>query len=158
MKCKLAVFNGTGVNRYGMAFTVGALESGLEQSWKYGVPSCISHDLHRPIAWSKGMSLYLEPGLVRLAGLVYSPENTKDEEKLKKIFQARMQARLHDAFEPHAEELNKRLSGLLSKEHYPLMPACAALVDKGLVLKTFPDIFKNQDKNGLRRKWGQVYY
>lgn len=149
MDCRLAVFNGTGVNRYGIAFTVRALESALRQSWKYGVPSCISHDMHRPIAWSKGMSLYLEPGLVRLAGLVFSPENTEDEEELQEIIQARMQARLHDAFEPHADKLYKRLSGLLSKEHYPLMPACAAIVDKSLVLKTFPDILKNQDKNGL---------
>ena len=129
MKCKLAVFNGTGVNRYGITFTVGALESALDQSWQYGVPSCISHDLHRLIAWSKGMSLYLEPGLVRLAGLVYSPENKKDEEELQKIFQERMQARLQDAFEPHAEKLYKRLSNLLSKEHSPLMPACAAFID-----------------------------
>jgi hypothetical protein len=113
MKCKLAVFNGTGVNRYGMAFTIGSLESALEQSWQYGVPSCISHDLHRPIAWSKGMSLYLEPGLVRLAGLVYSPEDTKDEEELQEIFHARMQARLKDAFEPHADKLYKRLSNFL---------------------------------------------
>ena len=149
MKCKLAVFNGSGVNRYGMAFTVGALESGLEQSWKYGVPSCISHDLHRPIAWSKGMALYLEPGLVRLAGLVFSPENTEDEEELQQIFQARMQVRLQEAFEPHAEELYQKLSGFLSKDNYPLMPACAALVDNELALRTFPDIFKNQDKNGL---------
>jgi hypothetical protein len=29
------------------------------------------------------------------------------------------------------------------------MPACAAFVDDGLVLRTFQDIFKNQDKNGL---------
>jgi len=143
MKCKLAVFNGTGVNRYGITFTVGALESALDQSWQYGVPSCISHDLHRLIAWSKGMSLNLEPGLVRLAGLVYSPENKKDEEELQKIFQERMQARLQDAFEPHAEKLYKRLSNLLSKEHSPLF------IDNGLVLRTFPDIFKNQDKNGL---------
>lgn len=149
MKCKLAVFNGTGVNRYGIAFTVGALESGLKQSWKYGLPSCISHDLHRPIAWSKGMSLYLEPGLVRLAGLVYSPEDTKDEEKLQEIFQARMQARLQDEFKPHSEELYQRLSKLLSKENYPLMPACAALVDNGLAVRTFPDIFQKQDKKGL---------
>ncbi len=149
MKSKLAVFNGTGVNRYGMAFTVGALESGLEQSWKYGLPSCISHDLHRLIAWSKGMSLYLEPGLVRLAGLVYSPEDKEDEEELQQIFQESIQARLQKEFKPHSEQRYKRLSKLLSKEHSPLMPACAALVDTGLAMRTFPEIFQKKDKNGL---------
>ena len=149
MKSKLAVFNGTGVNLYGMAFTVSALESALDQSWDYGVPSCISHDRHRLIAWSKGMSLYLEPGLVRLAGLVYSPEDKKDEEELQKLFQARVRKRLQDAFEPHAEKLYGRLSSFLSGDHYPLMPACATFVDKNLVSRTFPAIYKNIDKNGL---------
>lgn len=149
MKSKLAVFNGTGVNRNGIAFTVSALESSLEQSWKYGLPSCMSHDLHRLIAWSKGMSLYMEPGLVRLAGIVYSPEDKKDEEELQQIFQASIHARLQQAFEPHSEELFKRLSGLLSMEHSPLMPACAALVENGLAERTFPAIFQKQDKDGL---------
>ncbi|MBC8555055.1 MAG: hypothetical protein H8D23_36030 [Candidatus Brocadiales bacterium] len=120
-----------------MVFTVGALESGLEQSWKYGLPSCMSHDLHRLIAWSKGMSLYLEPGLVRLAGLVYLPEDTKDEEELQQIFQSSIQARLQDDFKPHSEELYKRLSKLLSKEHNPLTPAYAALVDNGLAVQSY---------------------
>lgn len=149
MKSKVAVFNGTGINRYGMAFTVGALESALAQSWKYGVPSCISHDLHRPFAWSKGKSLYIEPGLVRLAGLVYSPEDKKDEEELQGLFQAKMSALLKESFEPHAAALYSRLSKVLSEDHYPLMPACATFVDKNLVLKTFPFVYKNQDKNGL---------
>lgn len=149
MKSKLAIFNGTGVNRYGIAFTVGALESGLEQCWKYGLPSCMSHDLHRLVAWSKGMSLYLEPGLVRLAGLVCSPEDKNDEEKLQRIFQSSLQARLQEEFKPHSEELYQRLSKLLSKEHYPLMPACAAIVDNGLAIRAFPAIFQKQDKKGL---------
>lgn len=149
MNCRLAVFNGTGVNRYGFAFSVGALESALRQCWKYGVPSCISHDMHRLIAWSKGMSLYLEPGLVRLAGLVFSPESSEEEKELRTTFEARIKEQIHEGFKPHARKLYKKLSGLLSKEHYPLMPACAAIVDNNLVSKKFPDFFKNKDKNGL---------
>jgi hypothetical protein len=58
---KLAVLNGNAVNRYGYLFPVEALESALNRSWEIGVPSCISHDLHRLIGWTRGLSLYIEP-------------------------------------------------------------------------------------------------
>lgn len=51
MKQTLSVFNSDAINRYGMKFTIGALETALEQSWLMGVPHLISHDIHRPIGW-----------------------------------------------------------------------------------------------------------
>jgi hypothetical protein len=149
MISKLATFNGTGVNLNGFACTVGALESALNQSWKYGLPSCISHDLHRLFGWSKGMSLFLEPGLVRLAGLIYFPEEANDEEFLQKIFQAKMCDRIQDSFTPYSQELYQRLSKFLSEKHSPLTTDCASLVDSDLAVRAFPNIFEQQDKDGL---------
>ena len=78
MRKNLAVFNSDKVNKYRMVFPIEALISGLEQSWEIGKPSFISHDCHRPIAWSKGLSLYFEPGMVRLAGIVFLPESQEE--------------------------------------------------------------------------------
>ena len=149
MQQKLVVFNGTAINKYNMVFTVGALESGLNQSWEIGLPSCVGHDLHRPIAWSKALSLYFEPGLVRLAGRIFVPENADDEKEIHETFQYQRAKMVGEEFEPHRTALEQKLAGVLTEKAYGLMPGCAVFFDQGLAEKRFPDIFKDQDKHGL---------
>lgn len=149
MKSDLAVFNGSSINRYGMAFSIEALESALNQSWDLGVPSCISHDLHRPIAWSKGLALHIESGLVRIAGLVYRPENEKESEEIHNALQGFLSKKISENFEPHREKLESMLSGFLSESATPSMLGCAAFHDSGIAIRVFKEIFEQQDKSGL---------
>jgi len=149
MKRILAVFNSSEINRYGMMFSVGALESGLSLSWDLGTPSFLSHDCHRPIAWSRGLSLHLEPGLVRLTGLWYLPESDKESEEISGTVRHYLSKHLADTVDPHRPELERRLNSYLSGKEMPCMPDCAALLDEGLARKVFPEIFAQQDKYGL---------
>jgi hypothetical protein len=146
---KLAVLNGNVVNRYGFAFPVETLESALNQSWDLGVPSCISHDLHRLVGWTKGMSLYIEPGMVRLVGLIFVPENINDENELFKIFEYSQLKRTEYEFEPHRAELQRRLSPISTDNALGLISGCAAFIGDNLALDAFPDIFKLQDEEDL---------
>ena len=146
---KLAIFNGTSINKYGFLFSVQALESGLQQSWDIGLPSCLSHDMHRPIAWSKALALYCEPGLTRLAGRVFVPENEEDEKEIHDIFQYQQTKRVKEEFQQHSAELHDKLSDVLSQKATGLMPGCAVFIDDGLAEKKFPDVFKKRDKNSL---------
>jgi len=145
----LAVFNSNSVNRYGIAFTIGALESALEQSWSVGMPSFVSHDYHRPIAWSKGLSLFIEPGLVRLTGVVLNASNKEDSQEIYRAVQYYLSNKTLEYFEQYKEELSSRLGDSLSEAAQPHMPTCAAFIDEQLAVRRFPEIFAERDKDGL---------
>lgn len=145
----LAVFNSNSINKYGIAFTVEALESGLEQSWDVGMPSFVSHDYHRPIAWTMGLSLFIEPGLVRLTGVVLKPESREESDEIYRAVQHYLSYKTLKDFEQHKDNLTSRLNGFLSDNAQPHMPSCAAFIDDQLAVKCFPGLFSNRDEDGL---------
>jgi len=149
LRKNLAVFNSNGINRYGMVFTIEALASALEQSWEIGVPSFISHDCHRPIAWSKGLSLYLESGMVRLAGIVFFPDSEEDRVEISKATKYALGQRISEYFSKYQEGLERKIPGNLLATAQPHVASCAALIGDNLAAKCFPDIFSRRDKDGL---------
>jgi hypothetical protein len=149
MKQHLAVVNSNRLNRCNMLFTVGALESGLAKSWNVGVPMHIGHDLHRLIAWSRGLGIHLEPGLARLTAISYTPENEAEADQLRALANQQRAERLREAVQPHLIELQTRLGQYLTDEHSPCNPGCAAFYDPQLAARAFPDLFAQKDKDGL---------
>ena len=149
MKRYLIVVNSNQVNRYGMVFPVGELESLLSQSWGLGMPSYLSHDHHQPIGWIRGLSLHLEPSLARLTGLYYAPESDEECEQISRDVRRFLSKEIADVVYPHLPELQCRLRSYLTGEEMPFVPDCAALLDEGLARRVFPGIFSQQDKDGL---------
>lgn len=149
MRKHLAVFNSDRVNKYRMVFTIKALVSGLEQSWEIGVPSFISHDCHRPIAWSKGLSLYFEPGMVRLAGIVFLPESQEDSCEILQATKDALGSRISKYFTEYGKELKSKIPKELFEITQPHVAGCAALIGDNLAAKLFPNLFSKIDKDGL---------
>lgn len=149
MKRLLVVVNTNAVNRYGDLFTIGALESGLAQSWEVGVPSCLGHDYHRPVGWSKGLSLHIEPGLVRATALTFIPENEEEVEEIHKALDAALIKSIADGAKPHFAELQSKLRPHLAGDESPFLAPRAAIKGSGLAKRAFREVFGQTDKDGL---------
>jgi hypothetical protein len=149
MKQLLAVLTSDEISRYWTRFTSGALEDMLEKSWETGVPSFVSHDYHRPVAWSFTLGMHLEPGRARLTGLYLLPENEQDQKQINEGIKYDFSKRVSEAVRPHLPELQRRLEPYLAGDEVLVMPSCAALYGQGLAQKAFAKIFEAKDKDGL---------
>lgn len=67
----IAVMQTDGVTRDGHRSTWQALFHTLFDNWHLGVPMLFSHDIHRPIGWSRPFALHLEPGIARLVASIF---------------------------------------------------------------------------------------
>jgi hypothetical protein len=149
MKQTLAVLNSNQINRYNMMFSVGALESALTQSWDLGVPTFIGHDHHMLCAWTKGLSLYIEPRLVRLTGIIFHPETEEDGMELSNALNVYTNRLIESKVLPYFDKMKDLLKQYLSGNEKPIFSDCAAIYDEGLVKRVFPTLFEQQDDDGL---------
>jgi hypothetical protein len=149
MKQFLQVQNSDRVNRYNMHFTFPSLRSALDLTWDDGVPMHLSHDMHRLIGWSRALGIHMQPGLARLTGLSYVPENDQEASQLSGLANRHWNRILARAVLPHAPALEVRLRPHLSGNQKLCDADCAALVETGLALRMFPEVFASRDKDGL---------
>jgi hypothetical protein len=143
------VFNTTAVTRQNLVSSASTLESALLQSWKVGIPSSISHDHHRPLGWALPIALHLRPGLGYLAGKILVPEDTQERETLQKTVRAAFIDRVNKRVNPHRGRFETRFQHQMSANRKFADPDCAAVVDRDLARKIFPEIFEQEDKDGL---------
>lgn len=144
------LFNTDRINRHGFAFTIKDLESYLEQSWRDGSPSFLSHDMHRLLGWSRGVGLLLAPNLAGVVGRMDIVESEQEHEPLRRA----SEAHLSQAFGAVRPEEQARLRAAIG---IPLdgkavigrfESICA--IDKDLAAARFPQLFgPDQDKDGL---------
>jgi len=145
----LNVFSSDAVSRCGTKFTVGALESALSQAWLRGVPMHLSHDIHRPVGWSRPIGLYFEPRLTRLVGIGLIAETSEEQEQVNKAQEYYLAYTMKQQCAPHIDKLKSLLKKSLSGQEKFFHPECVAVVDTGITAKVFPHIFTNLDKDGL---------
>ncbi len=148
MKQYLSVMNSDAINRYGYRFSVGALTDGLQQEYAIGIPMLVAHDASRLIGWTRPLAIYFEPGLTRFVGLTEFAENREERQQLADLFVYSLQKRM----ETHRSEL-ERLKALLADhlrgEEKIIEAECVALVEPDLAKRAFPELFAQQDKDGL---------
>jgi len=145
----LGVYNSSAVNRYGYKFPVETLFSALEQSWDVGVPSFISHDYHKPLGWSKGLALYIEPELTRLVGLSILPEKDEEREEILSAIRYTLTKKITKEFEPHRDKIQQLLGHQLTEKAEAHFANSAAFIEKDLAMRVFPEVFAQRDKDGL---------
>lgn len=148
MKDILAIFSSSAINKYGICMGHSTLESALQQGWKIGTPSFLSHDYHRPVGWSRPLALYFEPNLTQLVGVTQQIESSDEFDIIHQRLQMFFLDNIKKHVEPYAAELRGRL-GLETKEGELCIPSCAAIIQEGIVPKIFPQLFSQKDKDGL---------
>lgn len=149
MKQFMSVMNSDSINRYGHRFSVGALASALQDEYMLGVPLMVAHDASRLIGWTRPLALYIEPGLARVANLVEMAEDDEEHRQLVNYFAYFLHQRHIEANAPEITHLKAMLNNHLSDESKPIETECVAVVEEGLASRVFPELFSQQDKDGL---------
>ncbi len=137
------------LNRYGSRFAVEALVSALWDNCEIGNPLLLSHDLTRPIGWSRAVAVHMEPGLSRLVGQHLIPENEDELGRLASSLNGYLQTKLVNECAEEVENLRRLASEYLLGQETPLCRGCVALVEPDLARRALPQLFSNEDKDGL---------
>lgn len=152
MDKRLAIFNSDQVSRDGTRFTISALEDGVWMASVFGIPSNLSHDVHRPVGWAYAKGLYFEPTRVLTVGYFLIAVDEKDIASISKARQAFFANRQNREIAPHADKF-KEILGRLYKEKEGNWFSCGMVLYgyKDIVLEAFPELANNisADKDGL---------
>ncbi len=78
------IYSTDGISKTGVKIAIGAL---FDMVWKgsEGVPSNLSHDIHRFVGWTKITGLYVSHELSYVIGHTFIPENNSESADLNKM-------------------------------------------------------------------------
>lgn len=145
MKRKVVVLNNDCINKYGYRFEVPDLEKALAQQWRTGSPSFISHDYHRPIAWTAPFGLWVTPVETVLMGVMHSTETDGDSELIafltKNFLCDKVLNSSGEALQMFPEGLRKHTS----ESSYIVNRECVSIVDPGIAKRVLPKLFETSD-------------
>lgn len=149
MKTNLGVLNSDALNRDGYCFTVGALEDSAYDTALTGMPSLIGHDFHRPHGWIFPFAVHLQPGLSRLVGQYFYPENGDEMHQIKKGIENHLSNYYSRHCQDHLDEFKELLGALVSEEGHFYYNNCVCYIRDEVAVEAFPSLFSLRDKDGL---------
>ena len=152
MDKRLAIFNSDQVSKDGTQFTVSALEDGIWMASVYGVPSNLSHDVHRPIGWAYAKGLYFEPDKVLTMGYFLIAVDDNDVASISRARQAFFTNLMNKDIDPHTESFKQTLGSLFKEEEGNWFSSGMVLYGyKDIVFEAFPKLAEHiaKDKDGL---------
>lgn len=144
------VYSTDGISKTGVKIAIGAL---FDMVWKgsEGVPSNLSHDIHRFVGWTKITGLYVSHELSYVIGHTFIPENNSESEDLNKMrisfLKSQMFERINQYHSAFLKELNQFGVDCDKGKFF-----CNGLVMFGypeIVDRTFPFLNGKKDKDGL---------
>ncbi|WP_460419221.1 hypothetical protein [Pseudomonas sp. microsymbiont 2] len=145
MRKQIRVLNNDLTNKYGYSFEVTALEQSLAQQWRSGAPSFISHDYHRPIAWTTPFALWLTPVETALLGKTWRAESNEDGQVIatmaRRFIDEKVFAEKHEALQAFPEAVRR----LVSDAGRVVNRECLSVVDSGIAKKLLPHLFVSSD-------------
>ncbi len=141
MQTASLVMNSDQVNRYGTRFPLDTLYSVLRQGVS-GTPMFVSHDMHRPIGWSRAVGIALHAGVNYLLGSAAFPSGTEEEEALNARVRQYLAQKLEQVSSEHQLRLEEAAGIHLRRDSANFMSReCATLVQDGIAKSLFPDFF-----------------
>lgn len=149
MEQELMCVGSDAVNRYRMIVTTEAMEKSLKTTFDKGMPMLIGHDFHKPIGWNIPFGLFIEPGLTRFLAKKIQATNVDELRTFRKALGNYLGETYEKDFLPHEKDFVPLVKKHLSSEHTRINAGCIAYVDEGLTAKLFPDLFSQNDKDGL---------
>lgn len=149
MEQELMCVSSDAVNRYGMVVTTEAMEKSLKTTFDQGMPMLIGHDFHKPIGWNIPFGLFIEPGLTRFLAKKIQATNVDELKTFRKAVGNYLGKTYARDFLPHENDFVPLVKEHLTPDHSRIKAGCIAFIDEGLTAKLFPDLFNQNDKDGL---------
>ncbi len=151
MQEQLIVMNNDLPNRYGIVFPLEVLASILFEAWRTGTPSLISHDAHRPFAWTAPYGLGFHSRTSWLIGRLFKPSTPLEKEQIFQAAKMHLANKLSDIPEADKNELINFAGSSLTDDAFFLSMECSTLVQNGIARGLFPHLFpeRENDKRGL---------
>ena len=151
MKKQFAAFCSDQVSRDGTVFTVSALEDGIWNNSFYGVPSNLSHDMHKPIGWAYSKGLFFEPDKVLSIGYFLIAVTTEDEKSLSDARNKFLTHRINVEINNCVDDFKSELGELYTGDDGWFANGVVMYGFNNIVLKAFPFLASqiNGDKDGL---------
>lgn len=148
MKSARVVMTSTAPMLDGSTIAREALIDGARQVNEYGLPTLASHDQHRLLGWIGEAWVEENNGTSYLVGIQEFPE-TRDEFLLIQARHRRLQdKRLREYREQAGDELEK-LYREAPDAQFILSGSGLGIRSPGIVMRTFPELFKRVDRDGL---------
>jgi len=138
-----------GVNKKGIVFPIATLEKMLDEAYKTGTPSCISHDYLNAFAWGKPKGLLLDPISCSMIGELMIPINKEEKEQLNKATSDYIAKKHFFIDENEKNKIRKLLKIELSENAQFINFGFTGVIDKDIVYRLFPKIFEDSDKDHL---------
>lgn len=150
MKIRRGLFSTNQVTLNGLAMTVGALVSYVDQTWRTGQPMFISHDMHRPVGWSSTEGLLITPDLVGVLGAAHLADTDGDMDRVANAARSYLNDK-YLAVSPEDTDSLKAAIGIPLKEDTQVVRLEAvSVIEDGLAARLHPELFTtSQDKYGL---------
>jgi hypothetical protein len=145
----LMCINSDAINRYGIMITTGALEKSLKTTYDKGVPLLIGHDFHKPIGWNVPFGLFIEPGLTRLLAKKMQATSFDDLKIVRNALSNYLGKTYARDFLPYEEEFISLIKDHITTDLTRIKAGCIAVIEEGLTTRVFPELFSNNDKDGL---------
>jgi len=152
MKKNFSIFCSDQVSKDGKSFSISALEDSIWQASVYGIPSNLSHDIHRPVGWSYAKGLYFEPSKVLVIGYFLIAIDENDIAKIDVARKAFFTNLLNREIDPYAEKFKLALNDLyLEKDCNWFYSGMVLYGYNDIVYKAFPSLAEHiaNDKDGL---------
>ena len=151
MKSLSGVYSTDGISRNGVGFSIGALDDMVWDGSATGVPSNLSHDIHRFIGWTKISGLYVSHELSYVIGHTFLPESNAELEEFDKLrisfLKSKMLERINVFQGSFSRELNSQNLNCDNGTFF-----CNGIVMygyQGVVENAFPWLKDKKDKDGL---------
>lgn len=136
----------------GKRFSTGALFDAIYCGSKESTPTCLSHDSHRIIGWSRAEGLYVAPDMDCVTGNTCIVETDDEIEKLNQFREIWKSNQVATPFNKYGKDFIELLHNnyLVNENTKGYVHYCSILMYgyEGIVGKAFPDLIKNKDKYG----------
>jgi hypothetical protein len=155
------VFNTDQVNRDLIRFPASVLMKAeqdhhrecLNRGVGVGMPSCIQHDMHRPVGWSRPIGLYADGNMVRHVGFFEEPESEEEKADLEKRAAQYWEEFHREGSAPYRDELISRIPPADLGDARLLQIEAVAVQRSNIAAELYPELFTPglgcADKDGL---------
>ncbi len=151
MKVLSGIYSTDGISRNSVRISIGALDEMVWKGSETGVPSNMSHDIHRFIGWTKLSGLYVSHELSYVIGHTFLPESNDELERFNIMRISFLKGKMLERINEYQAAFFKELSASkLDNDKGKFF--CNGLVMysyPGIVEQAFPWLNEKRDKDGL---------